>query len=49
MGGIEVDEFGSTTVDNLYAMRSIACTEVHGNNRLTSNSLLEALVFSKIG
>lgn len=47
MGGIEVDEFGSTTVDNLYATGECACTEVHGNNRLASNSLLEALVFSK--
>lgn len=47
MGGIEVDEFGSTTVENLYATGECACTEVHGNNRLASNSLLEALVFSK--
>lgn len=47
MGGIEVDEFGSTNVDNLYATGECACTEVHGNNRLASNSLLEALVFSK--
>lgn len=46
MGGIEIDEFGKTNIEDLYAVGECACSEVHGSNRLASNSLLEALVFS---
>ncbi|MCK1991690.1 L-aspartate oxidase [Peribacillus muralis] len=47
MGGIEVDEWGQTSVPSLYAVGEVACTGVHGANRLASNSLLEGLVFGK--
>lgn len=47
MGGIDVDTFSRTTVDRLYAVGECSHTGVHGNNRLASNSLLEALVFSR--
>ena len=47
MGGIDVDTFARTTVDGLYACGECSHTGVHGNNRLASNSLLEALVFSR--
>ena len=47
MGGIDVDTFSRTTVDGLYAAGECSHTGVHGNNRLASNSLLEALVFSR--
>lgn len=45
-GGIKVDLDGATNIKNLYAFGEAACTGVHGANRLASNSLLEALVFS---
>jgi L-aspartate oxidase len=47
MGGINVDVTGQTSVDRLYACGECAHTGVHGNNRLASNSLLEALVFGR--
>lgn len=47
MGGIQVNTHSETTVPNLYAAGECAHTGVHGNNRLASNSLLEALVFSR--
>ncbi|GLV56557.1 L-aspartate oxidase [Dictyobacter sp. S3.2.2.5] len=45
MGGVLVDTYGHTTVDGLYAVGEVACTGVHGANRLASNSLLEGLVY----
>ncbi len=45
-GGIKVNTWGESTVDRLFALGECACTGVHGANRLASNSLLEALVFS---
>lgn len=47
MGGIKVNEFSQTSMENVYACGECSCTGVHGNNRLASNSLLEALVFSR--
>jgi L-aspartate oxidase len=48
-GGIKVNQWARASINNLYATGECSCTGLHGGNRLASNSLLEAIVYSHRG
>lgn len=48
MGGIKANKTGQTSLRGLYAVGEVACTGVHGANRIASNSLLEGIVFGNM-
>ena len=45
IGGIEIDSYGKTNINGIFAVGEVACSGINGANRLASNSLLECLVF----